>query len=247
MSGKELELELFPEVKYKAILSEKLTDVKTVAVFLKNISRENIPSWILFPKQVHGDKVLLLKDEEPFSCSFEADAIIAPSTRVIGVKTADCVPILLKTTDGAWVGAIHAGWRGTAKKIVYKAIRKLHNLGYPGEKIFVSIGPHIRVCCYEVREDVVEVFRNSFGENLNNFVVKRGRKVYLDLTGLNIFLLTSAGLPEENIEVIPGCTYCTSDLPSFRRDKSTAKVIAGIIGGAEPVLKHLRRGLKCYG
>lgn len=144
----------------------------------------------------------------------------------IGVKTADCVPILMeaRNDDGEViaVAAVHAGWRGTADKIAQEGIKKLCEVGAKNENIYVAIGPCIDECCYEVGNDFAEQIEIKLGQNYKNkFVVqKENGKLFANLKGMNFEILTSCGVLKKNIDIASYCTCCNSKLfYSHRRQK----------------------------
>jgi hypothetical protein len=154
--------------------------------------------------QVHGDRVL--RPESAGGCG-EGDALIAAQPGLwIGVRTADCVPILLADPQRRMVAAVHAGWRGSAARIVTKTLAEM---GSRPEDVHAALGPAIGPCCYEVGPEVAA----EFG--------RRGR-VRLDLAGVNRDLLIGAGVPAGQIDSGAPCTRCNSDFHSFRRDREAA-------------------------
>ena len=144
----------------------------------------------------------------------------------IGVKTADCVPILLEgrneKDEVIAVAAVHAGWRGTADRIVENAVLELCRLGAKTENIYVAIGPCIDECCYEVGNDFANQIEIKLGQNYKNKYVKSKANgpLYANLKGMNLDILMSSGVPFENIDVCSYCTCCNEDLfYSHRRQK----------------------------
>lgn len=144
----------------------------------------------------------------------------------IGIKTADCVPILLEARDDddnvIGVSAIHAGWRGTADKIVEEGVKKLFSLGAKIENIYAAIGPCIDVCCYEVGNDFVEQIEIKLGQNYKNkfIVAKENGKLFANLKGMNLEILMACGVPKNNIDIAPYCTCCNTELfYSHRRQR----------------------------
>jgi polyphenol oxidase len=142
------------------------------------------------------------------------DALIenTPGT-AIGVKTADCVPILLADPVQRAVAAVHAGWRGTAASIVHAAIRAMGmEFGTRPEDLHAAIGPSIGACCYEVGPDVVR-----------EFGVHAPGRVHLDLRAMNAKQLEAAGVLPANIAVSEECTKCRPEkYHSFRHDGEAA-------------------------
>ena len=136
----------------------------------------------------------------------------------IGIKTADCIPILLEARNDNGeviaVSAVHAGWRGTADKISKEAIEKLCLLGAKIENIYVAIGPCIDECCYEVGIDFSRQIETKLGQNYKNkFVIqKESGKLFANLKGMNLEILLSCGVSKENIDIAPYCTCCNPEL-----------------------------------
>lgn len=132
----------------------------------------------------------------------------------LGIRTADCVPILFYAPprddfNGA-VAATHAGWRGTAAEIAEKAVIKLCCLGAEVSDIKVAVGPSIGSCCYSVRSDFYESFKQTAGKALTDeFVLPAGEDRWVaDLNGANRRILESCGVLPENIDICEICTCC---------------------------------------
>ena len=131
----------------------------------------------------------------------------------LGVRTADCVPILMyaKRNDGGeMISAVHAGWRGTLAKISVKAAKELCKKASI-EEIRVAIGPCIRSCCYEVDQSFYEAFVNGIGrEAADAFILPsaKQRHYMADIAGINKWLLMQIGIPKENIDSAELCTCC---------------------------------------
>ncbi len=125
----------------------------------------------------------------------------------LGVKSADCVPILFHEPDACVIGAVHAGWRGTALGIAVECVAKMRELGANPAKIRVAIGAAIRFCCYEVGEDFLTSVSELVGEKLaREFVRPVEGKLHADIVGLNERLLLEAGISPEKLDVAPHCT-----------------------------------------
>lgn len=138
--------------------------------------------------------------------------------------SADCVPLLFYASEIKAIGAVHSGWRGTALAISEKTVQKLCDMGEKPENIFVSVGPCIGKCCYEVSEDVALNFSSDC------FTKKADGKYMLDLALANKLLLINAGVPAENIEISGICTKCNNDLFfSHRGQNGKSGTLGGII------------------
>lgn len=180
--------------------------------------------------QVHGTDVRVVRDQRdargPAGARGETeycDALITDATGVLlGVKTADCVPVLLGDTRSRAVAAIHAGWRGTLALIVAKTIERMREqYGTRAVDIRAAIGPAARGCCYEVGTEVIDAFRESFPGGEEILTQTRAGHALIDLQRANREQLIAAGVLSERIHVAPLCTMCRTDLFfSYRREKS---------------------------
>ncbi len=185
--------------------------------------------------QVHSDRVVnaddISVDEIP-----EADAIVSSDrTKILCVRTADCVPVLACSSNGAYLGAIHAGWRGLCLGVVKKGLDAMKSLG--AQDIRVFIGPAIGPCCYQVGEDVMERMKG----------IARVRSIrgayYVDLWSAAVFQAKNAGIAEHMIHVTRICTSCYNELfHSFRRDARDSGRNISLIGENSWSLPGLRVG-----
>lgn len=183
---------------------------------------------IHLPIQRHTDKVHILdSDLEPKI----ADAVITREEgMLIGVQTADCVPVLLYDKVARVVGAVHAGWRGTAEEILRKTIRMMQDRLFSSpSNVAVAIGPSIRPCCYNVGPEVVDSVRRATGEG--DYVRMSGDRHFIDLQRANRLQALSLGVPKDNIWISEDCTYCLPERYfSYRFAKGPTGRQAGFIG-----------------
>ena len=151
----------------------------------------------------------------------EGDGYITDEKGItLGVKAADCVPILFEAEkDGEViaVGAVHAGWRGSVAGIAVKCVRMLcEEYGVAPNGIRAVIGPCIHKCCYEVGSDLREAVEQRLGSAVADlFVIPKTdveNKYFCNLVGLNRHLLLEAGIVPENLEVVDLCTCCHPEL-----------------------------------
>lgn len=145
---------------------------------------------------------------------FAADGYVTDDPGVtLGVKTADCVPILFEDPVKNIVGAVHAGWRGTAAGIAGVCVQKMVSLGASPENIRAAIGPAICFDCYEVGDDFIDAVAAMTGpEMAERFVRKKGERFHADLPGMDRRILTDRGLKPDNISV---CRLCTMEHPEL--------------------------------
>lgn len=141
----------------------------------------------------------------------ESDAIITGEPGVaLWVFTADCTPILLWDSQTGAVGAVHAGWRGTAASIVSKTVEKMCLTFHSDPKnIHAAIGPNIGFCCFETDGDVPEAMKKTYGREAKNHIRAAGEKYYVNLKELNALALRQAGV--EDIAISDACTVCQCD------------------------------------
>ena len=197
------------------------TVLKNLDIFAREVGFER-ESIVSLP-QIHSDRIFTVTKEMCGQGYFIRDGIESSDGYVtaekgvtLGIKTADCTPILLeaeKDSEIIAIGAVHAGWRGTVADIVGKCVERLvSELGAESQSIRAAIGPCIHKCCYEVSEDIYcEVAKGLSDDMARRFVLPSKEvegKFYCDLVGINRELLISHGLCDENIDVIDECTCC---------------------------------------
>jgi YfiH family protein len=149
----------------------------------------------------------------------EGDGLItAAPGLLLGVQTADCVPVLVVDTAQRIVAAFHAGWRGTVARIVeHGVIRLQREFGSRPESLMAAIGPSIGACCYVVGADVHNAFHTNFHYANALFQPAPGTAQYtVDLWEANRRQLLAAGVAADRITVLGECTGCAG-LPEARR------------------------------
>lgn len=188
------------------------------------------PARLLTIRQVHGNDVLIIdkpvKNIDGFSLT-PADATVTNQRNIaIGILTADCAPIILVDPVLKVIGIVHAGWRGTAKRVVKKAIEAMaSHFGADKNTIIAAVGPSIGQCCYKVDETVAKDF------GVGKFIQKESNYWRLDLKKANARQMQESGILEENISVENLCTSCRNDLFfSYRADnKKTGRQLNFIV------------------
>jgi YfiH family protein len=181
------------------------------------------------------------------------DGLITSTPGVLlGVKVADCYPVIVADRKRRAVGIFHAGWRGTAQRIVEKGVGEMRRqLGCDPEDLLAVIGPGIGPCCFEIGEEVENEFDSQFAYSkelfedvfdswslktkypmlfLNQRAPGHGEPAmsrHLDLVKANWCQLLDAGVPSENIESMNQCTACHTDLFfSYRKEQVTGRMLA---------------------
>lgn len=173
--------------------------------------------------QTHSANVKTVKTiEDAKDGDSKFDALISNLENVlVGVKTADCVPVLLGDTKTKAFAAIHAGWRGTAHSIIKNAFEKLRaNYGTDAENLICAIGPAASCKNYEVGQEVIDAFAENFSTSGNLFRKTRDGHALVDLHLANREQLIALGVAPENIFTAPLCTIERTDLFfSYRVEK----------------------------
>ena len=173
--------------------------------------------------QVHGREVHVVRGvPDPRSEQEYCDALTTRERGVLlGVKTADCVPVLLGDARTGACAAVHAGWRGTAAEIVPRALEVMRReFGSEARDVRAALGPAALQCCYEVGAEVIEAFKEKFAYAPALFAATREGHALVDLHLANREQLLAAGVSDERIHALPLCTMCRTDLFfSYRRDR----------------------------
>ncbi len=140
----------------------------------------------------------------------QGDGLLSGSPgRLLGIITADCVPVLLADTRTRAVAAFHAGWRGTLARIVESGVARLgERCDSRPEHLIAAIGPSIRSCCFEVGEEVRAELKGQFSY-ADKLFLRQGSAIHMDLIEANRRQLLDAGVFAENISVVPECTACS--------------------------------------
>lgn len=184
-------------------------------LFLKNKKLEN--KIIVSAGLAHKNKVIVVDNINKNEIIADCDALITNQNKyLLTVTVSDCLPIYFYDNNKGVVAIAHAGWRGVVSEIAKEVINKFINY-YNSDPtdIKVFIGPHIKDCCFEVKEDVSDQFKISCQ-------VIRNRKTYLNLSKAVTEQLIESSVLVDNIKISNECTYCIADKYfSHRRDKST--------------------------
>ena len=189
---------------------------------LNSLKKEFNVKDIIYLKQIHSDKILKYTAKEKSIKDEEGDAIITNEKDVIiGVFTADCVPVILIDEENQVMAAIHSGWKGTFDSITFKTIEKMKlEFNANESNIKAYIGPHIKKCCYEVSEELKFKFIDK-KNTINKEELFDGNN--LNLEACIIDDLKSAGVQDYNINSLNLCTYCSDDikLHSYRKSQGS--------------------------
>jgi YfiH family protein len=203
-------------------------------------------------KQVHGNTVLTPQEIDSMSRGednlAEADGLISEQPlQALWVASADCTPVLIGDVKTRRVAALHAGWRGTAKKIVPQAIAQLKAQGSQLDDLRIAMGPAIAGEVYQVSLEVAaEVGASIIPHEDENSIIKalyelpnspllvdpNPTKVRLDVRRVNALQLESLGISAEQVAIAPYCTYQTPEhFFSYRREQEKKVQWSGIVSG----------------
>lgn len=176
-------------------------------------------------KQIHSNIAIVADGHS--GCVGEGDALVTNhGGTLLGVRTADCVPILFVDRQRRVVAAVHAGWRGTAEEVAMRALERMQaEFNCNSSNIEAAIGPAIGACCYEVGTEVATRFRKFFPERTD-----LSRAAHIDLAEASRRQLVAAGVPPEHIYTGTPCTQCSDEMHSYRRDGAKAGRMYSVIG-----------------
>lgn len=167
--------------------------------------------------QVHGKSVVRVKRDARWRECDSCDGLWSsePGT-ALGIKVADCLPITIADIDRGVIANIHSGWRGAVQKIAAEAIDVVGTVSASAQ---AWLGPSIRVCCFEVGDEVAGEFRASYAE-AESFIDRSGVKPHIDLPALTTALLIERGFAPRNIHDSRLCTRCDGSIfHSYRRER----------------------------
>ncbi|MCX6792290.1 MAG: polyphenol oxidase family protein [Candidatus Gottesmanbacteria bacterium] len=195
---------------------------------------EQLGVWsedLVVGEQVHGIRIAGVKDNDRGKTLAGIDGLVAKNLQVgLGVTFADCAPILAVDPNAKIIGTAHAGWNGTLARIARELTIAMKNAGADVHNIYISIGPHIGMCCYNIMDDRANAFQKKFGDN-EMIATKILDTWYLDIGYANYQTLLEAGIPKNHIDISKLCTSCRiSEFHSFRKDpKDRFGVQLGVI------------------
>lgn len=204
------------------------------------------PERLYFLSQVHGSAFRVLDDSEDWDEVVRSvgDITLSRTAGVgCGVRTADCVPVLLADPRSGAVAAIHSGWRGTADRVVMTGVRALRELAGGEGELIAAIGPHIEACCFEVGDDVARELAGASTAGESAVLLQSPKdprdpknpkspgKPHVDLRRIVRAQLEEVGLAPGSIDDVRGCTVCNvTQFHSFRRDRDrSGRLLSAIV------------------
>ena len=172
---------------------------------------------IVMGEQVHGIRIATVHEKDKGKTLPGIDGLVSKGIP-IGVTFADCVPILAVDPQARIVGAAHAGWKGTLAGIASALIDEMKKLGAQGNTIYISLGPRIGMCCYNVTDDRAAAFQKQFGAD-EKITARIDGEWHVDIGFANYQQLLEMGVPKDNIDAPPMCTSCqAAEFHSFRKN-----------------------------
>ena len=190
--------------------------------FLQAVCGQDVGVSLVGVRQIHSGVVRVVKEGDGAlegrlqtaegKAVLEGDGLITDVPGVLlGVGTADCVPVLVVDIEKRVVGAFHAGWRGTVARIVEHGVAKMREkYGSRVEDLSAAVGPSIGACCYSVGQEVRSEFWGKFRYAKELFGVDAGT-MRLNLWEANRRQLLDAGIGAERITVVGECAACARD------------------------------------
>jgi YfiH family protein len=183
-------------------------------------------------KQVHGDRIVIITPLSSSAERPEADGLLSSEPgALLGIVTADCVPVLMVAPRKRIAAALHAGWRGTLKGITLQAIEILYSQwNVDAQELRVALGPSIGGCCYEVGPEVgTEIVERWNIRSVSAWRPVNGKGL-LDLREVTVIQMMERGVPGANIALTGPCTFCDSSFASYRREGASAGRQLSVIG-----------------
>jgi YfiH family protein len=210
----------YPELIHGFTTRKLGADYDRIAVRMKILS-----SQIYYVEQIHSGKVVVVDEDTELSQLVPADAMVTSRADVIiGVRTADCLPLLVYDPRQNVVAAIHAGYRGLLGGIIQNTL-VLMQRGYGCELTDLKfvLGPAICVRHYEVGTEVIDEFRKTYGQGFL-FRTDLGVKPHLDIVGTSLQILLAHGVHESNVHIPGWCTFeDEQNFHSYRRSPGSGR------------------------
>ena len=170
---------------------------------------------VITTRQIHGANVVMADD-----APLPGDALVAASPhQIVGVRTADCVSVLLADPASGLVAAVHAGWRGLVSNVIAATIRRMHQLTSHPARLLAAIGPAIGREAFEIGPEVASQFVDA---GLRDAVFPGDPRPHADLHLAAQIRLQDSGIPASRIEGSGICTYTDGRFFSYRRSGSHA-------------------------
>ncbi len=230
--------EQFPEIKFGLSQKQKLNANDKFSFNMsksigdnKNIVEKNRKTFfadlgfslenVIIQKQTHSSIVNIV---DKFENDLIGDALITKHKNLgLAISTADCTNIYLFDKKEKVIAAVHSGWEGTEKRILEKTLKKMsERFNCKPKNLFIYLAPSISQENYEVGPEFINRFNKKY-------LLPKNKKFLLDLKRANKDMLLSFGIPEDQIEISPICSFRNENFHSYRRDKNNSGRALGVI------------------
>lgn len=185
---------------------------------LKNLGIKS--DGLVLLEQIHSDRIVFVTGKSNINFlglkSRAGDGLVTSDAMFLAVRSADCLPILFYNKEAGVVGAIHAGFRGTAKKIIQKTVREVQSkFNAPLSDFYFFFGPAAQACCYDIPKERLKFYEKKI---LAKIIKRREGKIYLDFVKANYLQLKELGIKPSQIQNSGICTIHNQKFPSHRRE-----------------------------
>lgn len=218
-------------VRHGVWLRENIPSVVTDTYYIDDLPQKLChdikPSGHILLKQVHEASVHIVGAAKNADILIGDGLITQKPGLLIGVKTADCVPVLLYDEATNTIGVVHAGWRSAFANIIPKAIAIMHTLGVDPANVKAFIGPSIQLEFYEVDEGFFNQFVSKLGEAALPFFAGQHRRWFFNLPLYIEHALKSGGV--RHIDTVALDTFSNPQLCySHRRHQDKGRHLSYI-------------------
>lgn len=203
---------------YTIVISEKSDGPMNIAPggllpenALKLLQTLGLSDRFAYMRQTHGTTVKYIDTTGLHFC----DGIVSKNDLVLGVRSADCVPLMLSA--GRYIGAVHVSRKNLLEGIIANLSEKLTSFGINLSDVQIFLGPHIRVDSYEIKSDICDLIEQT---RFSKYLSQKNEQSYFDLTAAATGELARVGIRVHNIDDCKIDTYTQSNLFSYRRDFS---------------------------
>ena len=171
----------------------------------------NTPKNLILPSQSHSNRCIIASNNQK---NYNCDALVSNNLNyILGITTADCLPIIFYDNSENNIGICHAGWRGLTRGVIENTINKMNYLGSKNRKITAVIGPCIRKMSYEVSESFIKDLPIPYRQ----FSFLNNSKLHFDLPKLASYILSNQGI--KKIKDVRKNTFLDKNYFSFRESK----------------------------
>ncbi len=182
---------------------------------------------LILLNQIHSDNFIEIEDAN-FDGEIKGDGIYTKLPGIIlGIQTADCLPLLFYEPKNGIIGAMHLGWKGLLNRLCQKMfLAIIDKYKVKAKNIIIGIGPAIQQCCYEIKEDVLQLFKREFNY-IEKCIVYDENRIKMDLLHLLLMQLWEIKASNNNVSWIKLCTYCNPQyFFSYRREGPTGRLLS---------------------